>query len=305
MKDHNCQQCEKAFCRAYQLKRHVAEVHEGLKNYECGTCGKCFSQSSSLKTHIFMIHEKGNSSQIVRNPKKPKPRNADRIGEKKFKCELCNSCFWTKEKFNFHIDKFHNPDFKHKCKCGRSYISAEKLESHAKNQHGGAEDGIKHICDHCGKVLSRADKLRFHLLKFHKINTYPRKLQQNALKKSDQEKIHKCKDCGYCTARLSDLKRHCVTMHGAAPKKLNKCKFCDETFILPGLLKAHILHAHEAESAASNIPGKFLYPQGISHLSSYFEIVPDAKHFFFEIFSLCCQTKFKIDYHLILGKSLF
>ena len=43
-------------------------------------------------------------------------------------------------------------------------------------------------------------------------------------------------------------------MHGATPKKLNKCKYCDENFSMPGLLKSHILRVHEVESATLNIP---------------------------------------------------
>ena len=45
IKDNFCDHCEMAFCRPYQLKKHVQEVHEKIKNHKCETCGKCFSQS--------------------------------------------------------------------------------------------------------------------------------------------------------------------------------------------------------------------------------------------------------------------
>ena len=290
IRDNKCNRCPKAFARSHQLKKHIAEVHEGQRNHACGICGKCFSQSSSLKTHIKNIHEFGSNStkaqkaqkiQTEQVKKPPRPQ----IYRESFSCEHCDSNFATKEKLNEHIDKFHDPSLKHKCQCGKSYISAEKLESHVRLQHGGAENGEKHICNYCGKVLSRADKLRCHLLKFHEINVYPRQLQKTALMNSVQKNkihqckecdyftvrmgdlnrhnalqhgvTHKCKDCDYQTPRLSDLDRHCVSQHGATPKKLNKCKYCDENFTKPGLLKAHILRVHEEESAASNKTDSF------------------------------------------------
>ena len=48
----------------------------------------------------------------------------------------------------------------------------------------------KHICDHCGKVLSRADKLRIHLLNVHGINLREERAKQGLVRGSKTKKLN-------------------------------------------------------------------------------------------------------------------
>ena len=57
IKDHECMACDKAFCEAGVLKRHIWLVHEGVKNHKCETCGKAFGLGSSLKKYIRTVHK--------------------------------------------------------------------------------------------------------------------------------------------------------------------------------------------------------------------------------------------------------
>ena len=45
------QNCSKDFSEEYKLRRHVKEVHEGLKEHVCATCGKGFARADKLFQH--------------------------------------------------------------------------------------------------------------------------------------------------------------------------------------------------------------------------------------------------------------
>ena len=57
-KKHTCEQCNKSFSDTYKLKRHVTQVHQGLKEFICEVvdCGKAFSEAYKLRKHITQIH---------------------------------------------------------------------------------------------------------------------------------------------------------------------------------------------------------------------------------------------------------
>ena len=38
------------------LKKHIKNVHEQLKNHQCDLCDKVFSESRSLKKHTKAVH---------------------------------------------------------------------------------------------------------------------------------------------------------------------------------------------------------------------------------------------------------
>ena len=58
LKNHKCDQCDRAFSQQYNLKSHINSVHKKLKNHKCELCDKAFSQSGTLKTHITSVHKK-------------------------------------------------------------------------------------------------------------------------------------------------------------------------------------------------------------------------------------------------------
>ena len=265
IKDNKCNQCPKAFARPYQLKKHIQEVHEGLKNHKCETCGKCFSQSSSLKTHINMVHEGvkykckdcdktfndlntlkkhfatiheigtnifqcdlcDKSFALAANLKQHKTNVHSAESDRKFKCTQCDSSFCEEYNLKYHINKFHDLSKKHICECGKGFADPEKLKTHAQFTHGGLKNTKKHICDICGKVLSRADKLKIHMLNVHEINI---------------------KDFKEAKAKEGKALK--------AVKNNHICKYCDKAFTGVGSLKSHVMSAHEEEHAISNIPGK-------------------------------------------------
>ena len=70
LKNLKCDQCDdnKTFSKFSDLKIHVDNVHQQLKNNKCDICGKDFSKQIGLKTHIKNVHE----------------------GQKNYKCDHCD-----------------------------------------------------------------------------------------------------------------------------------------------------------------------------------------------------------------------
>ena len=53
-----CEHCGKSFdghSATWRLKRHIKEVHEGLKEHVCEMCGRAFSQKGDMKKHYETV----------------------------------------------------------------------------------------------------------------------------------------------------------------------------------------------------------------------------------------------------------
>ena len=46
-----CNLCNKIFKKSTILRRHVSQVHQGLKKYKCDFCEKPFQRKSELDKH--------------------------------------------------------------------------------------------------------------------------------------------------------------------------------------------------------------------------------------------------------------
>jgi hypothetical protein len=54
--DNVCHICGKKYAEKRNVLKHIATVHEGLKEYVCSTCGKCFGQVSMCHKTFFLRH---------------------------------------------------------------------------------------------------------------------------------------------------------------------------------------------------------------------------------------------------------
>merc|ERR1712223_2282782 len=54
---HDCEHCGKSFPQSGTLRRHIYDVHEGIRNYKCHLCDQKFAQKYSLIGHLFTIHK--------------------------------------------------------------------------------------------------------------------------------------------------------------------------------------------------------------------------------------------------------
>lgn len=52
-KRHKCTQCDKAFVKSADLKRHIA-AHNNEKNFKCTECDSAFTRKDNLKAHMLL-----------------------------------------------------------------------------------------------------------------------------------------------------------------------------------------------------------------------------------------------------------
>ena len=82
-----CRICDKKFVQS-DLKRHVKEVHEGIKNHPCEICGQKFGRSGDLKCHVKTVHE----------------------GIKEHQCQFCEKKFGQLGHLKTHVKRVHVHD---------------------------------------------------------------------------------------------------------------------------------------------------------------------------------------------------
>ena len=84
----------------------------------------------------------------------------------------------------------------------------------------------KFSCEHCGKILSKASLLQYHVDGVH-----------------DNLKTHKCSQCEYACSTKGNLKKHIQTKHEG--HKLHVCTICQEAFSGKGNMNQHIARKHD------------------------------------------------------------
>ena len=84
----------------------------------------------------------------------------------------------------------------------------------------------KFSCEQCGKIVSKASVLQYH------VNTAHENL-----------KTHKCSQCDYACSTKGNLKKHVQTQHEG--QKLYVCNICQKTFSEKGNMSQHIARKHD------------------------------------------------------------
>jgi len=80
-----CGKCGKVLSNAFNMKTHIAAVHDELKPFRCNTCNKVFALAGNLKQHIDSIH----------------------LELRPFKCGSCDKSFATSYHSRRHVDSVH------------------------------------------------------------------------------------------------------------------------------------------------------------------------------------------------------
>ena len=139
IKDYQCPECEKSFQTRSHLKKHVTQIHLGLRE-ECPECGK---KVKDLKSHIKFSHDK------VAN----------------FPCEMCDKSFVTTTILKKHISSIH---LKETIKCPQcsKIVPLATFDQHLRKKHS---DKVKKkfICTECQKFFCDRTSLTKHVMHVH------------------------------------------------------------------------------------------------------------------------------------------
>ncbi|XP_055549406.1 gastrula zinc finger protein XlCGF52.1-like [Wyeomyia smithii] len=220
---YNCEFCLQCYSNRNNLKRHIAERHEGLKPFECETCGKCFSQKTVLASHR-LVH----------------------IDTYEFCCDDCPKKF-----------KLEKQLYEHK----QIHLPMEQRDPAFAAKPPRNQVKIC-VCSYCGKI-SKSLASHYNHIRTHTNETpfacksCPKQFRcktgliSHELIHSDQ-KPYKCKICGACFRQIAHLKTHNLLRH--IKLKNFTCVICSKPFALKGLLTQH-MKTHKDRRTSVDIHG--------------------------------------------------
>ena len=80
-----CKECGSLFQNAFNLKKHVDNVHFKIKAYSCDQCEYKNAKKNNVTRHIASVHKK----------------------EKPYECSICQSKFKRLDNLVKHVKKYH------------------------------------------------------------------------------------------------------------------------------------------------------------------------------------------------------
>ena len=231
-KQYKCSKCSGIFLTQYNLNRHIASDHEGIKRLiasvheekkkmfntsvhqgkkplKCGICDNFFSDEGDLKKHIESAHEK----------KVP------------FKCEICYYSSSRKDYLKKHIESVHEKKELFKCNiCDYSCSQKDFLKKHIESVH---EKKKLFKCDICDYSCFLKHDMKKHFESVH-----------------EKRKQFKCNICDYSCYHKCNMKKHVESVH--EKKEPFQCDICDYKCYQKGSMTEHVESAHEKMKKSFN-----------------------------------------------------
>ncbi|CAG2104104.1 unnamed protein product, partial [Medioppia subpectinata] len=214
---HPCQwpDCTKPFSTLWKLKRHVDQVHKGVRPFACHDCPKWFQSCSHLRKHRRQKHslelivkkvfkcdfiscefETTGSSALNDHKKR-------HLNIKEFVCEEtdCAASFITNGDLMRHM-RSHSDERPHRCDwpgCEAAYKQANTLtihrrKHHTRDEHSDGSDNKRFKCDVSGCSYGSNSRSSFvsHELKHQNVRPF----------------VCEETDCGKSFSRKDSLNRH-------------------------------------------------------------------------------------------------
>ena len=112
-KTFKCNKCDYSTNRSQSIKDHTSAVHLGLRPYKCETCGVTFTQKPHLNTHMKNVHLNirphscnfCDSTFFNRRAKEVHEKGVHGVGDKGFKCDLCDFQTAYRDSFKRHTER--------------------------------------------------------------------------------------------------------------------------------------------------------------------------------------------------------
>ncbi|XP_060102831.1 PR domain zinc finger protein 5 isoform X4 [Heteronotia binoei] len=269
-----CQECDKKFISANQLKRHMI-THSEKRPYTCEVCNKSFKRLDQVNAHniihsedkpykcklcgkgfahrnVYKNHKKTHSEErpfqceeckaLFRTPFSLQRHLLIHNSERTFKCDHCDATFKRKDTLNVHIQVVHDGHKKYKCDlCDKAFVTPSVLKSHKKTHTGEKEK----ICPYCGQKFASNGTLRVHIRSHTGERPYQCPYCDKAFSKNDGLKMHIRTHTRVCDLSFSLKKmliRHKLTHNPNRP--MAECQLCHKKFTRNDYLKVHMENVH-------------------------------------------------------------
>ncbi|CRK86918.1 CLUMA_CG000739, isoform A [Clunio marinus] len=247
-----CNVCGKQFKGHKNRKQHYLRVHVNKRPHQCDICGKRFRHPCLVAAHMKRHRER----------KTKRHRERKTIKEINYKCDRCESSFFSNGDLRKHELQFHKDDIKpHQCNiCGRRFLVRRRLDLHMETHR---ENRTKdHHCDICKTSYFHIEALHSHILRYHEDKPFSCtkcgksfKLEQNLkihicnffkescknqhdMSNKQDLKSFPCEICGKLFRNGSQLKQHHRRVH--LKIKAYQCDICDKSFYVRKDLARHI-----------------------------------------------------------------
>ena len=271
IRTHQCEKCDEKFGFKFQLKDHMAVIHEigeVVETFQCSECERKYLKKSDLEYHVMTVHEGKNTKQSYKceqcpdlefRLKKEYLQHNFRVhGQKSSMCEQCGKAFSEPRALQRHMRRVHEGIKKnYPCeKCSLTFTEVVHLRNHKAVVHGDIEQ--QYSCDKCSDFVTHNKQyLRQHIILVHE---KPEELRCQTCKKqffklselsTHTKAVHsKLKDvlCDKCNKGFSNkgqLAKHMKRVHEGS--KYYSCSYCGKQFHTPNQLNLHVIQYHEQE----------------------------------------------------------
>ena len=247
-KPYKCHICDFSSHADKYLKAHILNCHQKEKHiHECDKCDKKFAYPHLLHEHIEAVHE----------------------GIKRFiLCEICGKSFPKRLKalFDDHVtkcdkvvtsncDKNKNDKIIQCSACDMTFNATCNYIQHYKYIHGSTptthNNGLKSICDRCGKFFPRSKKIQFDE---HMSQNLCHDMSQNQTTNvmTVTTPSIKCDICDETFTAYQYYVQHYRYIHGTLPSNISEkpqfvCSKCPNIYFSKLSLRFHIRTIHEGK----------------------------------------------------------
>ncbi|XP_038112291.1 LOW QUALITY PROTEIN: transcription factor grauzone [Culex quinquefasciatus] len=244
--DHSrCVECNCIFKDKSSYANHMFLMHtpEEQKQFKCDRCAKAFAAEDLLNSHL---------------------KWHDEVEKKNHYCEKCNKYFLSARNLENHIFSHHNvgessTSIQQPAEAFVEQSTEEPAPTGTVKGKRTAEDVAKEDdlirqfislnCSKCDFVGETFNKLSYHALKAHNMNTHAviccdrrfgkrQRLYEHCLRHLNPDHF-KCELCGKTYADSSGLQIHKWWIHTPVSERPFKCDICGAAFVKDYLLKQH------------------------------------------------------------------
>ena len=163
-----CKQCPYTTAMNYKLKHHVERVHDKIRNQVCEDCGYASYYKTALKLHMASEHGKGEIQMFSCDqcsftaPTENRLRVHVKERHDKIKdqvCKMCGFAFSRKKDLHRHMVCVHKVgEKKFKCElCPIKFVEAHRLREHVRGVHEKIKD---YVCEDCGYAAWQKNSLQ-------------------------------------------------------------------------------------------------------------------------------------------------
>ena len=263
-----CQVCSKTYKRSSHLREHErvhtqTEEEANARPFKCELCGKSFKRKSHLREHEKGVHALGREKVTAESASGNLKQTEIQASFRPFQCNICSKSYILKKHLREHErthgtrgfpcrycsksffstyqrkrhERIHSTVRPYTCKlCPKAFASLGDCRRHEKRTHTHRKPFVRksHRCDLCGKTLTSATNLKYHMRAHQGLKDYT------------------CQYCGKCVTSRPSLLVH-ERIHLGIKK--HKCEICDAAFIVKYHLKRHMI-VHSNEEQAKHLCGQ-------------------------------------------------